>query len=335
MSSDQSLGRELRLAIERQRHELNGQVDPRRLESGLVNLVAADQQSLLPALSYLLRSPLVARLLNQPAAMEGSQRETITAALRQDLHTLYAPALCHRLESVLAGLLGESRREVPPPTPAQPQNARPTTPVAAHGRSGAGPGLAVAVLAFLVGILGGALVLLWLQSQSQKPLPESRSSSPGTVAPAPEPARSPDAPNTPTPAPAPTDADGSEADATDNANGRAENAASDQAIASAITTVEKLYIALNARDDAGARNLFGAAAADQFDPAFFSQFSRITVGDLRVIASSGGEVKLEGLVTFSYPDGSSQVESRSFTVDSSSDPARIVASAFGQVIRPR
>jgi fumarate hydratase class II len=52
--SDQSLGRDLRAAIERQRRDPGEQVDPRRLESGLAALVTPDQQSLLPALKDLI-----------------------------------------------------------------------------------------------------------------------------------------------------------------------------------------------------------------------------------------------------------------------------------------
>jgi hypothetical protein len=46
-------------------------------------------------------------------------------------------------------------------------------------------------------------------------------------------------------------------------------------------------------------------------------------------------VDLTGLVTFSYPDGTSQVESRSFRVDTATDPALITASSFLAVVQPR
>jgi hypothetical protein len=41
------------------------------------------------------------------------------------------------------------------------------------------------------------------------------------------------------------------------------------------------------------------------------------------------------VVTFVYPDGTSQSESRSFTVDTATNPALITGSSFGQVMRGR
>ena len=105
--------------------------------------------------------------------------------------------------------------------------------------------------------------------------------------------------------------------------------------AAAIARVERLYGALRNRDFDPARSLFGPVAADQFDPAFFEQFSQVSVSDLQEIGSSGTVVELEGRVRFLYPDGSVQVESRSFTVDTASEPAPITASAFGRVLQPR
>jgi hypothetical protein len=59
------------------------------------------------------------------------------------------------------------------------------------------------------------------------------------------------------------------------------------------------------------------------------------VDQLRAIGIDGAQVNLEGLVTFVYPDGTSQSESRQFTVDTSTDPALITGSSFGQVTRSR
>ncbi len=337
--SDQSLGRDLRAAIERQRRDPGEQVDPRRLESGLAALVTPDQQSLLPALSYLLRSPLVARLLSQPAELNGARGETLVTALRQELRALYTPALCNRLEAVLAGLLGLRAALAPAQVPAPAPVPAPAAPAVASTPEvqpptrarGQGPGPLVAVLSFLVGILGGALVLLWLQRQPLQPTPEGLNGRPRSGDATQAPGRS--APVPPAPAlPADDSTGGSE-----NTNDTAEpaEATSEPAVAIAIATVEKLYAALNARDTEAARRLFGAAAADQFDPAFFNQFSRISVADLRATAETGTQIVLEGLVTFVYPDGTSQIETRSFTVESASDPSQIVASSFGQVIQAR
>ena len=388
--SDQSLGRNLRAAIEQQRHEPSGQVDPRRLENGLAARVTPDQQALLPALSYLLRSPLVAKLLSQPAELTGTRRETLVTALRQELHALYTPALCNRLEAVLVGLLGLQSAPAPAPGPAQvpaaaaapvqaaapaqaaaaavtaaaaaaldslsaPAAAPAPAPAPAATRvRGAGPGPLVAVLSFLVGILGGALVLLWLQRQPQLPPRDADNGTPqGRLAP-PAPALPGDNSTrgiTEGSAADSTEAstEGSAADSAADGEGRNEPAdassepatafttgnATGAATATATATVERLYAALNARDTEAARRLFAAAAADQFDPAFFNQFSRVAVTQLRPTATNGSQVMLEGLVTFTYPDGTRQIETRSFRVDTATDPAQIVASGFGQVIQAR
>jgi hypothetical protein len=46
-------------------------------------------------------------------------------------------------------------------------------------------------------------------------------------------------------------------------------------------------------------------------------------------------VSLHGVVTFVYPDGSTQSESRSFVVDTATQPALITASGFNQVLKAR
>jgi hypothetical protein len=105
--------------------------------------------------------------------------------------------------------------------------------------------------------------------------------------------------------------------------------------ASAVRTVESLYQALSRQDFSAARALFRGEAADQFNPAFFRQFTRVEVADLQPTARSAGSLTLDGVVSFFYPDGSLQKEARTFTLDTNSDPPRVVASAFGRVVRPR
>jgi hypothetical protein len=61
----------------------------------------------------------------------------------------------------------------------------------------------------------------------------------------------------------------------------------------------------------------------------------VRVSDLQESGRSGNSIMLNGVVTFTYPDGSSQSESRSFTVDTANQPARITGSSFGAVIKPR
>ncbi|MFM8975330.1 MAG: hypothetical protein ACKOFN_06450, partial [Vulcanococcus sp.] len=107
------------------------------------------------------------------------------------------------------------------------------------------------------------------------------------------------------------------------------------ALDNAIATVQQLYSDLSNGNGEAARQRIGAGAADQFDLAFFSQFQRVGVSDLREIGRSGALVSLEGVVTFVYPDGSSQSESRSFVVDTATQPPLITASGFNQVLKAR
>lgn len=105
--------------------------------------------------------------------------------------------------------------------------------------------------------------------------------------------------------------------------------------AAAIRAVEGLYAALSRQDFASARRFFSGEAADQFDPAFFRQFSRVSVENLRPSGPPGRGTTLEGVVRFTYRDGSEQTESRSFRLEAGPEGPRISASAFGAVLSPR
>jgi hypothetical protein len=113
-------------------------------------------------------------------------------------------------------------------------------------------------------------------------------------------------------------------------------AGSDPALAAAaIGQVQGLYASLSRQAFTEARGYFSPEAADQFDPAFFRQFTRVEVGELQPIGRSATTLTLQGVVRFVYPDGSSQSESRRFTLSSLEDPPRVIGSAFGAVLRPR
>jgi hypothetical protein len=103
----------------------------------------------------------------------------------------------------------------------------------------------------------------------------------------------------------------------------------------AVAVITELYAALSAKDFEKSKELFGAGAADQFGPGFFVQFKRVTAQNLRVTSATKSVVNLEGEVIFYWPDGSYQSETRSFSVNTTSEPALITASEFGSVIRPR
>jgi hypothetical protein len=103
----------------------------------------------------------------------------------------------------------------------------------------------------------------------------------------------------------------------------------------ALRSIQDLYALLSAKDFEKSSLLYGGGAADQFSPVFFSQFKRVTVQKLSVTSKAGSFLNLEGEVTFVWPDGSIQSETRSFSVDTSSEPPLITASEFGRVITPR
>jgi serine/threonine-protein kinase len=107
------------------------------------------------------------------------------------------------------------------------------------------------------------------------------------------------------------------------------------AINAAVSSIQELYAALSAKDYASAASHYGSMAADQFDPAFFNQFERVTVANLHQTSNTGSMLNFEGVVTFVYRNGDVQTETRSFTVDTRTTPARITSSEFGRVLQAR
>lgn len=104
----------------------------------------------------------------------------------------------------------------------------------------------------------------------------------------------------------------------------------------AISTVSRWVQALSDGNTTKARSLMTDGAATLYDPDFFSQFERVTVSDLQASSTSGSYVNLNGVMTFIYPDGSTQRETRTFTVNvlSQSQPV-VTATEFVAVIKPR
>lgn len=277
--------------------------------------------------------------------------------LMQELEEVFNPAICQRMERVVGGLLGQPPKDVSSssststsisapssalaaaaampnaaarikaarrsavPAPMTPLQPPATPPLQAPARRGGGSNALLGLLAFLTGGLAVALVGAVVLLQKSPPstvespsTPRPRSESPATAE---KPAIPPQEPSLPEPepitAPQPPPAD------------------TDQAIAS----VQGLYAALSSKTYDQARRFFGGAAADQFDPAFFDQFKQVSVSDLQETSQDGSTVTLRGLVTFVYPDGSVQTESRRFSVDTATTPALITASDFGGVVKPR
>ena len=101
----------------------------------------------------------------------------------------------------------------------------------------------------------------------------------------------------------------------------------------AISSVQQLYDALAARDYERARGYVSPQAADQFDPNYLEQYQQVAIQDLRVTGQTGTSIQLEGVVSLQQPDGSRHLETRSFSVEAASEPARVTASAFGRALR--
>jgi len=355
------LGLRLRDILLRQALEPGG-LDGRRLQGLVGDLCGADQQDLLPALRYLVVCPPFLRALraSPPLADPGLESQ-----LRAELAQVFAPALCARMEPVIAQLLDRppatTRKTVAPPAPpaaAAPRAAVPPPPDPGSPRSaeakerGGSAAPLVALLAFLSGALAVALAVVLAGVE----LP--RRASPSAPISSPSPAGQPAAtlprpadrqPSNPTPAepvppelPAPPEQNApvpSMPEAPVQGEAGASQPGGDPAgtrsMAAAVAGVEAVYAALSAGDAAGGLERMDGSAADQFDPAFFRQFREVGVSDLRPTAAEGSTVTLEGVVTFVYPDGSRQRESRSFTVDTARTPPRVTASAFGRVLSPR
>ncbi len=354
------LGQELRQLVQRQHLDGRG-LETRRLQAAIGDLCGAEHGDLVAPLRYLVQSAAFASAAGQDPPLDDPR---LLGRLQQELAQMYAERLCQRLQPVLEGLLGMASAPpaapapwgtavappsaaavvTPPPLTAMPPAMDPRSPLAAapvaaagapaprHG--GASP--LTVVLAFVSGMLLMALAAIGLylqkrpqQAMGSRPLPQAGAiGSPASNAPAmpaapdAKPQAEPDAARS---------GPGSQAAGTD----ASATAGTPEALDRSLASVKSLYEALSAKDYARARSLFGGGAADQFDPTFFDQFTRVTVQDLRLIDQSGSNVNLEGVVSFMYPDGTVQTEMRTFTLDSSSDPPLITASEFGRVIKPR
>lgn len=339
------IGQQLRTVLLRD-HRDGRPFNPRRLQAVVGDLCADAHPDLVAPLRYLVLSSAFASAAGMDPPLADGR---LLQRLQSELAQMYAAPLCARLQPLLEGLLDlpASTPEVashpfptaaPPPAPqgvAAPAWQGEVIASPAAGRRGEG-GSAVlpAVLAFVSGVLlmalAGVGLLLWQRHSALPPGATPPGSSGGSTA------------QTSPPTPAATNSAASSqpaatqppaaptlppAAATPDSN----TAPLDRAVGS----IQALYAALSLKEFDQARGLFSEAAADQFDPGFFRQFERVSVQDLQATGQVGSTLNLQGVVTFVWPDGSLQSETRSFSVDTSSDPARITASEFGRVIRPR
>ena len=285
--------------------------DVRRYQALLSDFCGDNELLLLPALKHLVQTAAFQEAVAERPPLPSETQ--LNLRLQLELDALFAPALCLRMADVLRGLLGlaPDGQAIPNiPSSIEDDEPRVDAPLSTAPRSNSG---LVAVLSFIAGVLVvgvvGALTWLVLLNRSMTP---STASAPALES-APEPATTEPEPATTEPKPDPAQLQ----------------------LNQAVETVRQLYDDISLGNTAAAKQLFSPQAADQFDPAFFSQFQRVAVDSLQEVSRDGSKVTLQGVVTFVYPDGTSQAESRSFTVDTASQPGLITASSFGQVVSPR
>ena len=294
--------------------------DGRRLQALLGDFCADRQVSLLPALKYLVLSAGFSNAISQQPPLPADGR--LQLRLQQELDQVFATAICERMDAVLRGLLGlpasntTMAATVAAPTHEttvaldRPAAARTAAPEPPRGNGGL-----VALLSFMAGVLvvgvGGGLTWLWLQSDQVVSNPQLSA-----------PPAKPEEPSQP------------RADQVTEAPPAAPDLGNAE-LNRAMASVQQVYSELSLGNIQSARQLFSESAADQFDPSFFRQFQRVSVDELQETSRNGSAINLQGIVTFVYPDGTTQSESRSFTVETSSNPPLITASSFNQVVQGR
>ena len=292
--------------------------DSRRTQALLSDFCGDSQILLLPALKHLVQTAAFQEAVSTSPPLQGETQ--LNLRLQQELDALFAPALCLRMAEVLRGLLGMALERQGGPIPmAAPQEAvsdndEPEAELEAMAPASSSNSGVVALLSFIAGVLVVGVVdaLTWLVLFNRGVFRQDNSVPALLSQPEPKKPTEPELP--------------------------AAEPAVDTNLASrnqAIDTVRQLYDDISVGNTAAAQQLFSPKAADQFDPAFFRQFQRVAVDNLQEVNRDGSLVTLQGVVTFVYPDGSSQAESRSFMVDTSSLPALITSSSFGQVLSPR
>ena len=118
-------------------------------------------------------------------------------------------------------------------------------------------------------------------------------------------------------------------------NTPADIVSNDSKIDLAIDVVQKWVSTFTMLDANETRQYMTGEAERMYDPLFFEQFSRVNVSELKVESISGSFVNLNGVMTFVYLDGSTQRETRSFTVFSNGQRAEVTNSEFIKVIKTR
>ncbi|WP_052050178.1 serine/threonine-protein kinase [Leptolyngbya sp. KIOST-1] len=302
--------------------------------------------------------PALVEVLDTMVRYDFRTRYTTAAEALAALRSL-PPALSRYVPQAEIAALGQlPRTTVPTVAVGRRRDTRLTTQAAAPRTSAqalarrrdyspASPWLPLVAGALAVGVAAIAALVGW-QAWRSASSPEAETPI-ATTAPAdPDPVEA--APETPTPPPAaaePAAEPEAEAEppatpepAATTAPSPAEDApapapASDLTPEAAQATVSALYGYVSSQAWDAARSQFGGSLAQQFDPGFFAQFDRVSVENLRVTGQTANTVEFLGENTYVYPDGSTQREQRSFTVQMQDGRPRIVASSFRGVVQPR
>ena len=106
-------------------------------------------------------------------------------------------------------------------------------------------------------------------------------------------------------------------------------------IDAAIYVIQEWVEAMSNNDTQQASKYMTGAAERMYNPTFFRQFERVNVSNLTVDSVSGSFINLSGIMTFVYPDGSIQKETRDFTIFSKDGSTVVTNTEFGKVVDPR
>ncbi len=309
------IGIQLRAQVLRD-HQHQHRVNVQRLQALIADLCSDNHQELVPPLRHMVQTTcFAAAAAVDPPLTDGRHLHL----LRSELNQVFAPTLCVRMQPLLEGFMGMA--ETAPQAKSTGIPRRSISAQATSEKASVRPNPSVnAVLASLIVVLLGSLAVVGFAIMKRQSLlaPSSGNTTttvepPISAAPA-APSELPEQQDWPTAPP---------------------GESSTRQVERAVAVITELYAALSAKDFEKSKDLFGAGAADQFGPGFFVQFKRVTAQNLRVTTATKSMVNLEGEVIFYWPDGSYQSETRSFSVNTTSEPAMITASEFGSVISPR
>lgn len=100
-----------------------------------------------------------------------------------------------------------------------------------------------------------------------------------------------------------------------------------------IALIARLYNLLSQKSFAEAELLYNSQLMYQFNSNFFSQFQRVTVENLRIISTNQNSINFIGQNTYIWLDGSTQTESRSYTVENLGGELKITDSQLIKVIK--